>query len=200
MPVMDVQRNNLAGNIPPTDTANAASVGVNATSNMLEHNTLVGTASTKLVQNSTLNSQFSIAGVGNAADTTDDTLFTYSLPAAFLGVNGQGIKVEASGVFAANGNNKTVKIFFGATAVATTGVVTNNATAWKATAVIYRTAAATQLGDGCIWTALLPFTTKTAPGETLSGAVTVKVTGASGTTGAASDVLGHTFKVEAFGI
>lgn len=200
MPVMDVQRNAQGGNLPPTDTTNAASVGVSSASNLPEFNTLVGTVSTKLVGNATLNSQFSIAGVGNAADATDDTLFTYTLPAAFLGVNAEGIKVTASGSFGATANNKTVKIFFGATAVATTGVVTNNATSWHAEAHIYRTAAATQLGDGLICTALLPFPTKTAPGETLANALVVKVTGASPTSSAASDVVGFTFKVEAFGI
>lgn len=195
MPTVDIQRNLMAGT-PPADTTNSASIGVNSSTNMME----VNSGALRQVVPTYINTQTSISGVGNGADATDDTLFSFSLPAALLASNNQAVRVRASGVFAGNGNNKTVKIFFGATAVATTGVVTNNGTHWHAEAIVYRTAAATQLGDGLIWTALLPFPTKSAPGETLSGAVVVKVTGASPTTNAANDVLGHTFSVEAVGI
>jgi hypothetical protein len=144
--------------------------------------------------------QQSLAGVGNAADTTDDTLFTYTLPASAFDVAGRSITVTAFGKFAANGNNKTVKLFFGASTIATTGVLTTNAGGWQIQAEIVKVGAAganTQIAQGQFIAAAthggvnVPVT----PTEVESGPIVIKVTGASPTTGAASDVVGQFFQV-----
>ena len=44
-----------------------------------------------------ISKQFAASGVGNGADTTDDTLFTYSLPASSLDVAGRTLRVRAFG-------------------------------------------------------------------------------------------------------
>lgn len=147
-----------------------------------------------------LSCQSSIAGVGNAADTTDDVLFTYTLPANALDKAGRAITITAIGKLAANGNNKTIKIFFGATVVATSGVVTGNATGWQLQADVSKVGAAganTQIGQGqsIVGTAHGGVNVPVAPTEVESGAIVIKVTGASGTTGAANDVLGQFFQV-----
>src|SRR5438552_4168861 len=73
-----------------------------------------------------LESKFSIAGVGNLADTTDDTLFSTTVKGGTLPKDGDALVVSCFGVFAANGNNKTVKVIFGGTTLVSSGVVTLN--------------------------------------------------------------------------
>lgn len=144
-----------------------------------------------------LNHQLSIAGVGNGADTTDDTLFSFSLPAASFDANGRGVVVETWGKFASNGNNKTVKVFFGSSVVFSTGVVTNNNTGWFMRLVVRRSGPNTQLASafGFAGTTVIAPPIPVAGSETDTGAITIKVTGASPTIGAANDVLANAFSV-----
>jgi hypothetical protein len=138
-----------------------------------------------------LSSQFSVAGIGNGADTTDDTLFTYTLPASSFDVVGRGVVIEAFGKFAANADNKTVKLFFGASSYSS-GVQTGSGVGWYIRMEIFKQAANVQIGTGrgeagaVLFAAALPIN----GAETDSGAIVLKVTGASPTTGAADDVLG----------
>lgn len=141
-----------------------------------------------------ISQQVSLAGVGNAADTTDDVLFTYSMPANAFDKAGRGVEITAFGKYAANGNNKTVKLWFGATVVATTGVVTTNNNGFMITARVFKAGAVasnTQIGQSGTNIAL-----PTTPTETESGAIVIKLTGASGTTGAANDVIGQNMQVK----
>lgn len=144
--------------------------------------------------------------VGNAADATDDTLFSYLIAAnAFAnqfpanqpwGLG--GIRVTAWGTSAANGNNKTVKIFFGAAVAISTGVVTINAKTWLAQATILRTGANTQKIIGTVQSDATMIAASAQDGtEAETSAITVKVTGASPTSSAASDILGKGMMVEA---
>jgi len=144
-----------------------------------------------------LDSKFSIAGVGNATDTTDDTLFSTAITTGTLPKDGDALVLNCFGVFAANANNKTVKVIFGATTLVSSGVVALNGKAWWVVAEITRSGLTTQLGFGeySADTATAEVLTKTAPGETLSAAVTLKVTGASPTTGAANDVLAYRYRL-----
>lgn len=145
-----------------------------------------------------LDAQASAAGIGNGADATDDTLFTKSLLANALVANGDGIRVRMCGVTAANGQNKRVKVFFGGTAVVDSGVITSNAKNWWAEVVIRRTGAGAQIAFGSFGVdGVADVVTKTTPAEDETGAVTVKGTGSSPTTGAANDVKGHDWQVEA---
>jgi hypothetical protein len=56
----------------------------------------------------------SAAGVGNGADTTEDTLFTANLPASTLDVVGRQILLEAWGALSATNAVKTIRLYFGA--------------------------------------------------------------------------------------
>ncbi|PYM27947.1 MAG: hypothetical protein DMD80_13955 [Candidatus Rokuibacteriota bacterium] len=144
-----------------------------------------------------LESKFSIAGVGNLADTTDDTLFSTTIKAKTLPKDGDRLVVSAWGVFAVNGNNKRVTMQFGATTLVSSGVVVLNGKAWWLIAEIVRSGAATQLGIGeyTADTATAEVMTKTAPAENLAADIVLKVTGASPTTGAANDVLAHGYSI-----
>jgi len=140
------------------------------------------------------------AGVGNGADTTDDVLFTYSLPASAFDQAGRGVCVTAYGKLAANGNNKRVKLWFGATVVADSGVSTGNAVGWQLSADVFKVGAVgsntqTAQGQSIVGGTHGGVNVPPAPTETESGAIVVKVTGASPTTGAANDVLANFFQV-----
>lgn len=146
-----------------------------------------------------INWQVSIGGVGNGADATDDTLFTYTLPAKAMLLDGQRVTVRAAVSTAANGNNKTFKIFFGNNAVISSGVVTHNAKNGYIEAEITRlsstaiAAVGSYCSDGTAPVVLV--TTTAAVADLLANNIDVRVTGASPTTAAASDCVAYSMRV-----
>lgn len=125
-------------------------------------------------------------GVGNTADTNEDDLMTYLLPANRLNANGDLLKIEAVFTCAANADTKQVKLYFGATAVLTVAAVAQNGGVMVVEATVVRTGVAAQLSwawaiktDGAGTTTSQAGTTS--PGATLSGTITIKATGKSGT-------------------
>lgn len=129
-------------------------------------------------------------------NTTETDLATVSIPAATLDTNGMGVRITAWGSFGATANNKTVKLYFGSTAVASSGAVAGNNVKWVARSMVIRTGAATQdaLGEFYHGTSVVA-PTNSSPTETLSGAVTAKCTGTNGTA-AANDIVLEGFVVE----
>lgn len=136
------------------------------------------------------------AGVSNGADTTDDVLATYTIPANYFTAGGQTLRFTAYGVTGATGNNKQIKIKIGTTTVLTSGTVTTNAGAWRIVYDLAHISANVQVGGGSGNSGATPFATSGAQTFTETGALTVTVTGASGTTGAAADVTLYGFTVE----
>ena len=141
---------------------------------------------------------------GTPATTTETTLKTWDLPAGALATDDQGIRIHAFGSFAANANDKTVRIKFGATTVLTyTGAGPGTGGGGWAQVDLFRTGGTAQKaipwlvsgignwGDPAFTTT----TGHTTPAETLSGAVTIKVTGENGT-GTADDIVCEGFSVE----
>jgi hypothetical protein len=128
------------------------------------------------------NQQQSAAGIGNGADTTADTLFTYTLPANALNVAGKGLGITAWGKTAANGNNKTINVKLGGTTILTSGVVTSNNLAWYAYCEVIKVASNSQviLATLQIGTAITVQTVTTAT-ETDTAAIIILVQGQSGT-------------------
>jgi len=59
--------------------------------------------------------------------------------------NGQGVRVFAAGKVAANGNDKLVKMYAGASEIFSTGTVAGNDVQWFIEAYIFRTAVDVQL-------------------------------------------------------
>lgn len=151
-------------------------------------------------------------GQGNGADTTDDVLATYALPANFFDQAGRQVTVTALGKFAANGNNKRVKLWIGTTTqtlgaavaggtlIADSGVVTTNNGGWQLTANVTKYGAAgsnTQIAQGQVIAGATHTGTQVPvlTTATESGAINITVTGASSTTGAANDVLGQMLEI-----
>lgn len=120
-----------------------------------------------------------VTAVGNAL-TGEDTLMTYAMGASRMRENGDVVEIEAWGTYAANANNKTVKLHFGTDVVFTTGALAINDDCWHIKSTVLRTGATTQdvittftTGDAL----LVSLSTRTAATQTLSGAVTIKCTG-----------------------
>lgn len=117
--------------------------------------------------------------VGNVGGGEDD-LITYSVPAATLSSDGDSLEISAWGTFAANGNNKTIKIKFGGTTILDTGAVAANSGSWVIRATVVRTSATTQqcfatlVTDNSTLTDIAKYTTAA---ETLANAITLKCTG-----------------------
>lgn len=148
-----------------------------------------------------LDEQFTIAGIGNLADLTDDVVYTTQIPALSLAKNGDEILVESELLSAANGNNKTAKIILGATTLLTTGVITSNAKNIQLRLRIVRTAAATQLWFATVIVdGVAAVLTKGTGAENLATSLALKLTLASPTTGAASDLLAFRHAVDVAGL
>jgi hypothetical protein len=160
-----------------------------------------------------LSVQTSATGQGNGADTTDDVLFTYALPANSLDAAGRQVTITAAGKFAGNGNNKRIKIWWGTTTqtvgsavaggtlIADSGVVTTNGGGWSASVQVTKYGAQlsnTQLSSNAAIVAGATHTGTLAPTALTaseSGVINITITGASSTTGAANDVVGQLFDI-----
>lgn len=132
---------------------------------------------------------------GNGADTTEDVLMTYSLPANTLGTTARGLKITAWGNTAANADNKTIKLYFGSEVIASPTAATNNK-GWYMYMEVYHTGANAQVAFGygqVDTTAVTPLITTGA--ETESSAIVIKVTGTAGT-GNANDIVAKAMIVE----
>lgn len=81
--------------------------------------------------------------VGNVGSGEDD-LITYDLKKNTIGATSDRLVIKAFGTFAANANNKTVKLYLGSTELFTTGAIGANDKHWCIESEIIRTAAATQ--------------------------------------------------------
>ena len=118
--------------------------------------------------------------VGNVGSGEDD-LMSYAVAAGLLGTDGWGLEVFAGFVCANNANNKTIKLYYGGTAVATFGAGAFTAENVVIRAAIIRTGAATQIAfaDSVNQSTAWARAFYTAPTETLSGAITIKATGSA---------------------
>jgi hypothetical protein len=122
------------------------------------------------------------------ADTNETDLWTYSLPANTLNVNGKGVRVTAWGVNAANVNNKTWKVYFGSTAVYALGPSALNGSSFRVVMEVARTGAAAQIAAAFGGAGGTLTTATAAPAGDTTGAITIKVTGQNGTA-SASDIV-----------
>ena len=152
----------------------------------------MGTGSGDAVVGGAYNTQTGTSATG--ADTTETDLWTVSLPASSLSANKKGIHVRTWGTVAANGNTKTLRLYFGATVVLTV-VTTASGAAWDLDMQVIRTSATTQhaIGHGIVGT--VTTTNFIEPNETNANAITVKVTGQNGTA-TASDIVGKSWVLD----
>lgn len=130
-----------------------------------------------------------VTAAGTGADTTEDILQSYTLPGGFLAAAGQGLRIRAWGVTGATANNKTMKLYFGASVI-TTPTAATNAKGWELELSVYRTtSAANQIVAGRGMVDTTPVTGYNNAGtDNTAAAVTIKCTGTNGTA-AANDIV-----------
>ena len=120
----------------------------------------------------------STATVGNEG-TGVDTLMSYELPAGALGGDGKALRILAWGTTANNANTKQIILLFGATAIVSSPAENYTNEKWWFEAFVVRTSATAQEAFG--WTMTggnnVRATGSTTPAETMSGAITIKLTG-----------------------
>jgi hypothetical protein len=136
-----------------------------------------------------------VTAVGNGANTTEDILQTFSLPANALDAVGRGVRIKAWGTLANNGDGKTVRIYFGANIYNSTNLPTANV-AWCIWADVFKTGSNTQtaIGTGNFGNST-PATNSTAPNQADTSAIIIKVTGQA-TVANANDIICNGMTVE----
>lgn len=137
--------------------------------------------------------------VNTTAITTEETLFTYTLPAGYLANAGDTVVAECSEASAATANNKTLRLYFGASVI-TTGAVASNGTGMYLKMSATRGATSTAqafVGTGTAGAAgVSPVAvTNTAGTDDMAAAIVIKCTGQNGTA-AANDMSGKMMIVE----
>lgn len=136
------------------------------------------------------------ASAQTGANTTETDLWSYVLPANTLSVDGYGVRITTSGTLGATANNKTVRLYFGATVIASVPTNNFNGETWRFVAEVFRTSAGAQVTSSFrILSASGSTSTITTPAETLTGAVTIKLTGQNGAA-VAGDVVSRTALIE----
>lgn len=129
------------------------------------------------------------------ADTTETTLWTYTMPTNVLREDGRVIRVQVYGTCAANGNTKTVKLYFGANVLTIIGGAVNG-TSWWAYTTYIRTAKSAQQRFGFTgFGGTVNAQTISTPAEDTTGAIVIKVTGTNGTA-SANDIVFNFATVE----
>lgn len=125
--------------------------------------------------------------VGNGADTTEDTLKSFALPANALDVVGRGVYIYAWGSYANNTNTKAAKLYFGSeTIVGTSG----QNVGWALEMVVGKSAAnVQQVNAQAVVGTSHGGTTTQAGAETDTAAITIKVTGQDTTSANANAIV-----------
>jgi hypothetical protein len=139
------------------------------------------------------------SAVGNGADTTEDVLQTYTMPAGTMRANGETIRITAYGTMAATSNSRNVRVYFGSTVVnSALSQTTSSITVWRSEVNIMRTGVGAQvrsswitLGNGIAW-----FGGNSTLAEDDTAAITLKVTGQNTTAATANSVVCNGFIVE----
>ncbi|HEX9472493.1 MAG TPA: hypothetical protein VF957_23455 [Bradyrhizobium sp.] len=160
-----------------------------------------GTGAAMLKEAGNINRQVSIAGAGNGADTTEDTLFTFTIPANAFDTLGRGVMVSAFGTTGTSAHTKTVRMYFGTGVSFTLAIGTIASSAWNMQLQVYKGSAVnTQIAQGqnILGGTHQGITAPLSGTEPENAGIVVKVTGQVGTGAVASEVTANLFEVEAF--
>ena len=121
--------------------------------------------------------------VGTTAVTSEEVLFSYTIPAGLIANNGEGVCVTVAGTTAANAHTKTIKVKIGGNVYAVNSVTTapNNKN-WFAQVKVLRGGATAAIGEGSLVVDNAHEGVElNATGLTWANALDVEVTGQNGT-------------------
>jgi hypothetical protein len=92
-----------------------------------------------------------VSDTGTTAVTSEEVLFSYTIPAGLIANTGEGVRIKASGTTAANGHTKTIRIKVGGNTYAINGVTTSpSGENWFAQVEVYRAGATAAVGEGSL--------------------------------------------------
>lgn len=120
----------------------------------------------------------STSNTGTSEETLKTTTFAANYFTDTTNNTNRGIRIKVFGTTAANGNAKTLRLYFGSTVVATNDVTSSpNGVAWELDAIVFATSGSTQraIGESVVGS-IQQSKSYTTPGETTSGTITVKMT------------------------
>lgn len=142
-----------------------------------------------------VNTQVAIGTAASSGnDTTEDTIFTYTLPASTL-TGTRVITVIASGTLKADSSTKTTKMYFGTT-VLSVGTGTQSGISWRGQMEIIRSGASTQIiTNSASYGGTITAPTVVAGADTDTGTIVIKVTGQNTGTASVNAVQGNFFAV-----
>lgn len=136
--------------------------------------------------------------VGNGADTTEDNLMTYSIPANAFSATGKGIRYTAWGDGVSTADVTTVRMYFGhattlksGTLVITKVLTASQANTWHLVAEVFASGANAQAATAVLTnggTAASLVQSNATPAGTTSGVMIVGCTGQRATTSSANSV------------
>lgn len=135
--------------------------------------------------------------VGNGADTTEDTVQSYTLPANTLANVGDQLHIVVGGVPVNSADTKLFKLKFGGTNIIATNFVVSTATRIFLEMFVTKTGASTQAATGfSIGAANNVVQYRAAPNITDTAAIAILVTGQNTSTSTANTVNSDFFMVE----
>lgn len=117
------------------------------------------------------------------SSTTETDLMVYTLPANSLVNNGDHVEIVAWGTTTANANNKTVRLKFGSTYLLQSNTAAASGASWMFRAIVAKTGSATEtaLAEMQSSASFTNTVSTTAPTESTTAAIIIKVTGQSAT-------------------
>jgi hypothetical protein len=140
----------------------------------------------------------SVTTTGTPASTTETDLFSYTVPASTLNNDLEILDGVVSGTFAANANNKQIKVYFGGTVIFDSSALAFNNGTWTIEFDIIRESSTVVRCNARFTSDLTTLSSSSKytriTGLTLSSTNILKVTGTNGTA-SANDATGNMFKV-----
>lgn len=138
---------------------------------------------------------------GTPASTTETDLATYAMPAGQVAADGQALRITTAGVLAATTRSRTVRLYLGATLLASITTTNSAELLWSIEAWVTRRSSTSEqifykltLGGAASDSWIISRNGTAA--ENLANALTVKITGQVGGSPVANDIDCRTFIVE----
>jgi len=132
---------------------------------------------------------------GNGADTTEDTLYTTTIPAGLLQNVGDTLHVVVKGTAAASTDTKVLRIRFGNTIVSNFNCVAVGQIAWYFDAYIMKTGSNTQSTTAIINSQTTTNTTINPSSITDTGAIVLLVSGQNNTNSVLNSIQSSSIQV-----
>lgn len=132
----------------------------------------------------------------NGADTTEDTLKTFDLPAGTLANVGDRLHIVAAGQLGATTDSKVVRLKFGGTTMSSQTSASAGQTGWRAEFDLYKTGASTQRWNGQFVNTSAAVGTYNSGTVTDTAAITILVSGQNSTNSVANSINCQTLVVD----